>query len=419
MTRPRAARLIVFALSCALCGGCSADDHRSRKPTPSVDESASSSASSAVPSDGVGESHAPSRVQAVADATPIPPSALELIDTVPLVQGSETVQVRAVDSDGAVLYSRASVTESVELARPKLVLQDSEGNESVFSATPRPERPGQITGAAFNDQFVVWMETPSVSLGAQSWVLYVYSRADGTVRVLARSRKLGESAPPAVPGYTAPVLVGDRVFWTQVGGTFRRPQTDIMGCEIVECAPQIAIPGAAYPAGAGGLVYAVANSRFAGGEVGPEMVIESVPATGGTLTSVQAIKLTPTQFPNGLAAGPGGLVWLILDSAGPDLANVMFANTDAVQVVESDSNGTFGYPVAATDYLGWAEGSGSADAANFILDKTGDLFSLGKTGSLYGLSAAGDFIVWRDKTDPGGNLDGANVETRIGRLSLS
>lgn len=414
-------RLVIVAMSCVLFGGCSSGDstsRESREGAPSAGESASSPAPSVVPSGDVSEGQPESQVRGVSDAKPVPAAALELIDTVPIIQGGANVQVLAVDAAGAVLYSRAPVTEGVELAQRELMLRDSDGNATRFSATPRPEQPGQIIGAAFNDRYAVWMETSSIELGKQAWVLYGYTRADSTVRLLARSRRLGSSPPPAVPGYTGPVLAGDRVFWAQAGGTPRALQSDIMGCQVIECAPQIVMTGAAYPAVANRQVYAVANDRFAGDEVSPEMVIQSVPAAGGSVSVVRTVELSPTQFPNGLAAGGAGLVWLILDSAGPDQANVWFANTEEVQTVESDSNGTFAFPVAADDYLAWAEGSGSAEVANFVVDATGALYSLGTTGSLYGLLGAGDVVVWRDKSDPRRGLDGANIEFRIARFGL-
>ena len=424
--RPRARDLLVVA-ACSVLLGCgsagntgsagSTGDSGSPEPTPGAGATASSATAPVSSSSGSGDptESGPPPLDA-ANATPVPSDALDVLAKWPLIEDGQSVGVLALDAAGTMLLSRTPATEEEELTSGELVLRDPHGQETTFTATPRP-RHTQVIDATFNDRYVVWMETASVDITSQQWVLYTYDRADRTVRVLTRSpRRQGRAQPPA-PGYTGPVLAGDRVFWAQVDGTPKAPTVDIVGCQVTDCTPEVVIPGAAYPAVADGTVYAVANDRFTGSKVGREMVIEAAPAGGGEVTQVTSVELSPTQFPSGLAAGGAGLVWLIQDSAGADQASVWFAGEETVRTVESASNGGFAFPIATQRYVAWAEGTGSAKVANFVMDPTGALHTLGTTGGLYGITGAGDIAAWRDLKS-GGSVDRDNIEYLIARLRL-
>lgn len=412
----RGTQFVVVLATCSVLGsGCSSGKSKSDEPTPSAESTSSSPATTPTPGETVTPTEPP--VQQAINAEPVPPNALEVRAKLPLVEGDERASVLAVDEAGTVLRTRSPGDQSLELPKVELALRDPAGNETKFAS---PSGPAQVSGAAFNERYVVWMETPSTDLMTDPWVLYRYDRAEDSVQELAHAPRLGAAPPPPVPGYTGPVLAGDRVFWAQAGGTPKALTSDIMGCQVTDCSPQTVIPGAAYPTAADGKVYAIAHNRFTGGEVeAPQMTIQAVPSTqGGGVVEVKTVELTPTQFPNGLAASDTGLVWLISDSADKDQAHVWYTDAETVLTVESELSGQFAYPIAADTYMAWAEGTGTADAANFLMDRSGALYSLGTTGSLYGLDGAGDIVVWREETKPGGGTDATNIEFTVAQLHL-
>jgi hypothetical protein len=321
----------------------------------------------------------------------------------------------AVDENATVLRARSPDNQSLQLEKTELALRDLSGNETTFSS---PGEPAQVSQASFNDRYVVWMESTSVDLNTDPWVMYVYDRESTSVMELTRAPEVGNTAPPHVPGYTGPVLSGDKVFWAQVGGTLKRPSSNIMGCSIADCMPKTVIPGAAFPSTSDGQLYAIAHQNFAGSGSDRNMVIKTVSVEGGDVRDTATIPLSPTQSPNGLAVGKAGMVWLISDDADRDMAQVQYAGNAEVSTVESELAGRFDYPVATDTYLAWGEGSGSSAIANFLTTSIDNLYALGTTGGLFGVLGAGSVVVWRDQTTAeGGGQDGSNIYYSIARLT--
>jgi hypothetical protein len=424
-------RVIPFGLGVAalLIGACSSVDAPTSPSggtstaslTPAPNESGSA-AGSLVRSSAAGE---PDVI--ASQAVRLPESAYRIISRTPIVAEGISQGIRALTADGEVLVSRGPAEDSLTLLQQEFVLIQPDGDEVNFGATPAPSPASQIVGASFNERYVVWEETPSTELSVKPWVLYAYDRGQRQVTILARSSaKDGDRdglTPLSPPGFSGPVVAGDHVYWAEAVGTRTgQASSDIVGCQITACTPEVVFAGAAFPAVADETLYGIATARFAGETTADEqpgtMTILATPVGAIEPRNVATVDLAFSQSPTGLAANGDALLWLINDPRGRPRATLWDRGSSSVTTMQGDSSTGFNYPVLTDAYAAWGEGSGTSDFANFLLTRSNSLYTLGSVGSLYGADGAGSYVSWRDRIRGRASLDRTNIETILAELTL-
>jgi hypothetical protein len=327
------------------------------------------------------------------------PSVRKLADvqgTWPVLQKGERLVPRAVHGT-EVLLSR----------------QDRDGEPAGLVIKSTDGRPDQdvashegsvdpVMAANFDEEHVAWMESSTVDLGVIPWVLYVADRSTGTVSRLAESPRIEGREPPGVPGYTGPVLIGDQVFWAQVGGTVGAEVVDIYQCDIDDCAPTVVVKEAAFPAVAGGRLYFVTGSRYSAAQTAKGGYgLGSFNPTTNAKRRVRPIDTAGKDAPNGLAVG-GDHAVITVTTAGSGHVEIVDLKTEDVVTVEPDGTGLFVYPKATSRFAAWADGNSGQDTVvgGYLYDyATGSLYAVGDTPGLYNIQADDNLLVWQE-TDP-------------------
>ena len=316
--------------------------------------------------------------------------AARVVAEIPTQDGDWGGGVAAVSADGDYLISRAERTRHGALGAFELILHDDSA-ETVIRTGGGGVQP---TGAALGDGHVVWMEKPGTQLNIDRWTLYRYDTARGEPVRLATAPRLEDGRlPPAPPGYTGPVIVGDRVFWAQVGGRRGAETVGVYGCRIDRCDPELVLPGAAYPVTDGARLLAVQVARYG----------EAVPAGQARVVSWdpsaqrRAVELTADlagRYVTGLAAS-GNHIAYILSGRREDRMRIVGPMGALAAEITSGRRVRFGYPVAGAGRFLWAESSGTSPlgVGGFAFDLgSGELTTVGNASGFYGLEAAGRFV---------------------------
>lgn len=335
------------------------------------------------------------------------PNAYERLTLIPDERGGTSQGLEAISPDGTLLlnvskpYDIEAPLEKLHQTWIELAQTDSDHRQRIVA--PAGPRPRQHVGSDLSDRFVVWMESAAMDLGVEPWVMFAYDRATGVTRELARAPKVDGRVPPPPPGYTDPVIAGDRVFWAQVGGEFGAETVDIMGCQIKRCQPRVTISGAAYPAAASGSLYAVRTARYQGfkdSKRATPAVVARLDLNSGQISPVKKIELDRHSHVDGLAASGAGIAWILnrqtSDTAGISHLTILESSGDETTI--ESSVGEFDYPVMTNRFVAWAEASGNAPSGfgGYIFDlKTRKQSTIGNTMGLYGLEARGDIIAWQ------------------------
>lgn len=336
--------------------------------------------------------------------SPLPASTYDVAFKQPVISHGIATGVLAVDGSGTVLLSerRHNPTDQLAMPRPTLELRAAGLGGVVEIPEPRRMRPQQTTRGALTGRWAVWTEEPDTELGVAPWVMYAYDREARTTIQVARAPKIDGHQPPAVPGYTGPTISGDRVFWAQAEGRVGAETANIYGCVIASCAPTRYATAAAYPVAVGDDLYVIARDAAAGPkDLWERMEIKRIDIETKEATVVEAVEFGPAESPGGLAVSERAVAWIV--DGRPDVMVIRDLTTGVTTTVESELEGSFGYPVATDRFVVWGESMGNspANVGNYLylLDER-TLHSLGNTSGLYGVDAAGSYISWRDSTDP-------------------
>ncbi len=331
--------------------------------------------------------------------TPLPKGSYQKVASIPLLNDDTNTRVVALGPDRSMLIAEHAFSGGDRIAQDRLALLPGGTDPPIHLPDPKRSKPQQVTGAALSERWVVWMETTSNGVDVQPWVIYAFDRIDRRTTELARSSNIDGNPPPPPPGFTGPVLSGERVFWAQVGGSFGAETVDVYGCRISECRPVRYARGAAFPAATSDALYVIATGRYTGDtESRPTSIsIRKIDPTTKRGETIWSADLQPGQQPGGLAASEDGLVWILAGSAS--VAIVRDLNSGATTQIEAESDGLFGFPVALDGFVAWAESSGTsqADVGGYVFDLTsGVLNSIGNTAGLYSIHGSGEFLSWQD-----------------------
>lgn len=283
---------------------------------------------------------------------------------------------------------------------------------------PRP-KPTQVIGVTVNDDWVVWMESPSTDAVVQPWVMYAYDRSSGATREVTTSLQLADGTPVlAPPGYTGPTLRGDTVVWAEVGAGGAAPRVDIVSCRVTACTRHVLLRGAAFPALTATGVYAVTSAGYRGQSDTHgkrdfhDLAIERYDFADGQVTTVAKPRMPDAEASiTGLAAAGNTIAWTVRSKTTPEIT--ILSGKSYAQVVGLP-HGLFGYPVATNTFVAWAEDSGLSpkNVGGYVYslhDHT--VHSVGNTSGFYAISAAGRYLTWQETKD-----HGSSVSTIIGEL---
>lgn len=339
----------------------------------------------------------------VDSVVPLGQDTAQIVGRVPLVKGDVSLVVQAVTPRGDILVAKSPRTGDLTITRGILRLGSPRSMDRAVTITTPPQRkPQQVTGADVSSRYVVWMETPSTQVSVQPWVLYAYDRRSGMTRQLARSPLIEGRKPPTVPGYTGPVLSGDRVFWAQVSGQGGAERVSVLGCAVDRCSPTVLAWSSAFPVATAEALYVIASPLYAGQKRYRDFQLQRIELDDGKTTTLREVQLEPGQAPTGLAADENHIAWTITDNR-TDTINIQDLNTGELTVVKSDSHGLFGFPRMTGRFVVWAESSGvsPADVGGYLYDfDAQQLFSVGNTAGLYSVDGNGRYVVWQDSTSP-------------------
>lgn len=288
--------------------------------------------------------------------------------------------------------------------------------EGVQDASPGTEIPrsdldrGDLRTPVFNERYVVWMPDTEPDLGVELWELWAFDRQSGSTTRLAKADPLDDGVdPPPPPGYTGPVLLGDRVYWAQVGGAFKDLHVDVYGCAIHDCKPRVVARNAAYPYKVDDHTLAYVQggqySRSAGRSTSVTAVVRDMKSGAMQDYSVgEGVKSV-----SGFAASHRYLVWTRpLSGKGPqpDRAEWLIRVSGNRDYVDSrPAQGSFGYPEATDAFVVWGEVSGgSPDQIAGYLVRRGDdtLYKVGNQSGLYGFEVQGKRLLWREASSKQG-----------------
>lgn len=388
------AAVVVAAM--VACDAASQDSARST-PTAATSPSAATSSSHDVPGEPASET------LTVDSAVHLGKDSAEIVGRVPLIQEDLSVGVHAITLQGEVLVVESRRDDDLGITQGVLRLGTPGSMDRALTITTPPHsEPQQVTGADVSSRHVVWMETPSTELSVQPWVLYAYDRQSQATRQLTHSPLIGGRDPPTVPGYTGPVLSGDRVFWAQVSGQPGAERVSVLGCVVDRCSPRVFAPGAAFPAATAEALFVIASPRYAGDKRSRSIQLRRIDLDDGKTTTIREIELEGGQAPTGLAADEDRIAWTIADNP-TDTISILQFGTGKLTVISSDRQGLFGFPVMTGRVLIWAESSGVSpeDVGGYLYDFDAQkLFSVGNTAGLYGVDGNGRYVVWQDSTSP-------------------
>lgn len=281
-----------------------------------------------------------------------------------------------------------------------MMIVSPDGDE-IEIPTPSPERAQQAIGADINDRYVVWSESGATDLGVEPWVLYVYDRETRASRELARAPKIDGHVPPPPPGYTGPNLVGHRVFWAQVGGSFGRERVDIMGCDVRSCRPEVYIGKAAFPDAAGGELFAIRMADFTADHAAQPMSVVRLSLGSRKEEVIHRTTLGEESGVGGLAASSRAVIWISrnLDVSDEATATILDTKSGRTDVVNQKHGEAFGYPIATDRFVAWAEGSGTGPGkfGGYLFDlRTRKRWMIGNESGLYNIKGAGDVVSWQE-----------------------
>ncbi|MFT4084396.1 MAG: hypothetical protein QM638_17605 [Nocardioides sp.] len=329
----------------------------------------------------------------------------------------------AIAADGSAVVARFRVADPdhpLRLSQTRLYLTDVRDQDAANTLIPlggARRKPTQLIGVSMNDNWVVWMETPSTSATVQPWTMYAYNRATRTTTRLTSSRKIKGVPALVAPGYTGPSLHGGMVIWAEVAKGGAAPRVDIVGCHLADCRRRTLIRGAAYPAVTSNAIYAVTAPGYRGiaGRKGHRdfhnVAIEAYKFGTDRVVRVRTPALPGSTTIIGLAAHGGTLAWTI-NGRRPQL--VIDTGDNKPTTITGDKGGGFSYPVVTARTVVWAESSGDspANVGGYLYRlQEHDVYSLGNKSGLYGVDAAGDYVSWQDA-----GLNNTTSINRVGRL---
>ena len=268
------------------------------------------------------------------------------------------------------------------------------------------DAPQQVVAASYDAGTVVWQETPSTDVAELPFVLYAWSTDSGETVELARSPEVQGAPAPPVPGFTGPVLRAGTVLWSQVADTpqGQAQRTDVLGCEVEDCTPEVVQEDAAYPT-AGPAGFAVlARGGGQGEATGNVSLVEIGPGLEpvGDPRRLSADVTSVTGFA-GSASG-----YVVLEAAPEQSTRALLfdsADDDAPTTVVGPPAGGFVYAVAGERLVAWGfAGAAQEPVGGYAYDReTGDLLSLGDSSSRYGVAVAQGRVAFQvaEETDDG------------------
>lgn len=405
MTRFRTT-LVAVTAALALLGACSANENEKRTEGSATESKSGGSPAPTRPSSTesasgpAGHGH-----EALKSAPDLPGDLVKVRSRNPLRTGQVSEGVRALGPNGEVLIGRSRFTETVDLQPYTLILRTAGAEPGEVVITPPVDGPtSQVASADVSKRYVVWKETTSTQLNVVPWQMYAYDRETEEVTLLAESPKLDDGElPPATPGYTGPVLAGERVYWPQVGGTARHTRSDVYACDIADCVPERVAASAAFPVSDGGVVHFVSGPAFNSKRAGERMSVQRVEVDTGSVSTVYQKQLEPKAGIRGLAVRDDRVFMIIGKRASADEAWIIDRSTDKEVVIRSTRSGGFGYPQLGDSFAAWAETSGTSpdQLGGYVYDvETGKVYAVGNTSGLYSVLARGSTLFWQESTTP-------------------
>lgn len=339
--------------------------------------------------------------------------AVEVIAELPLVNEKEMTRsiFMAMASEHLLLDQ---VNHRTNASRG-LVLYSPDGSRASRELPRHPGKHEVVVSADVSSEFVTWMEAGGGQIGVTPWTLYAYDRGRGDVLRLSEAPRLGNRKPPSVPGWTGPVIAGEKVFWAQVGGRPRAKSVGIWGCTIRTCEPEEIVDGAAFPGVSGQHLYYVTSEMYRGGDDVTASALERTDLRTGARQVIRSFSSGVDGVPNGLAAA-GAHVVVTMDA--PDGGYVLLIDTDTKErlTIGSSRGERFGYPRVTERFAVWADGNASPKSrfGGYLWDfRRERLFSVGNTAGLYLLAADGSRLAWQESE---GSTALEDIQTVVGEL---
>jgi len=280
--------------------------------------------------------------------------------------------------------------------------------KGLTTVVPTQAKHGQILTAAIDPDRIVWQQSTSTDLMRQPWTMWSYDRATKDVTLVTRSPKLDDGTDTiAPPGWTAPVLSGDWVYWAQSGGSTSRLGTDIWRCRVTDCDPIKVLEGGAFPTTSGNAVYAVEWPYWSFGSAAKDARVVRYDRAAEDWSEVATIPISEERHesPVGLAASEEVVAWIVtaVDTSAGDTEASVSRSTLSIKSLTSGSISTidgdqFSSPSAGEGFVAWAlPGSGERSIGGWIYDlKSAQVYSVGNTLGLYNVLASGRTLVWQE-----------------------
>lgn len=381
-----------------------ADDSAGANKTGGTAQSAKSSSNPPAPS--ASPSSSP-RVIRAATATDLGPPTVEIVERYTGDPDSgQSTGLRAVGPDGTFVFTTSRPEISERLHQDSLVVSSSpDPSAGTTMTTPKTGSAAQqFTGAAVTDRYVVWQETPSTSIMSASWEMYALDRATGETWVVTKSRSIDGHPPPPPPGFTAPVVVGDRVYWVQPRKGRRRFAADIVGCRISDCRPTVVTRSAAFPSAGSRGLYVIHGEGFDGKHLHHKTLrLSVVNLRSGREETIRTVPAGRRVSIGGFAVSGDRAIW-INDRRRADTVDIIDLRTGRATVTVRGKPSRhfpplYGYPIITPRYAAWAEGSGTApqEIGGYVLDlKTRKLYTVGNRSGLYDIQGYGDYLMWQE-----------------------
>lgn len=293
----------------------------------------------------------------------------------------------------------------IELAPSHVVFRPPDGGDPVRLGPPRPPGPPhQATTSDVTRRHVVWMETPSTSLGRDPWRLYRYDLRTDSGGLVAVAPLLDGRAPPPVPSDDGPSIAAHRVFWAQVGpADGKLPRVDVWSASLAGGRPVLEVRRATAPVATRRGTYVLRTHEVASSVPDGRFRILLVPRAG-----------RPEVVVRGRTRGTG---YVEFDAHGQDLVWSTGGRSDHLTLWEAGSGRVrefvslpdqcFTDPVLTHRVLAWGDGACAPGTpfGGYLYDRERDLLSrVGNTSGLYAVEAAGDWVGWQvtRRKSPGG-----------------
>lgn len=280
---------------------------------------------------------------------------------------------------------------------------------TVWGATMEP---GSVS---LSRDVMIWVQgSEPKELPRQPWGMFAYNQRTAKTTVLTQGTKAAIDLPAAVSA-VRPIVSGDRVFWTRVGGTGRAQTFTIRSCRIEACHPRTEVESGSMPAPSGNALYYVGDLDQT--TAGRGQLVRRLDLSTRRTTTVATLPKGVGSI-GGLSANGGHVAWSVHRPSSGAFMEVLDTSSHASTRVDAGRNGSFGGPIVTDKFVAWGEGNAGStiNAGGYLLELGGEkrLLRLGNSVGLNNIHAAGSVVAFQEAADP--DSPRRAVEIVIGRV---